>query len=92
MKNFVFFMGYIKISLESVKLNLEGSGLSADMPIGLTVVEKVFGLILIIVGAIIAYSSINPPAGDISHFAGIFTVAGVVVAIVGVFLLITKAE
>ena len=62
------------------------------MPIGLTVVEKVFGLILIIVGAIIAYSSINPPAGDISHFAGIFTVAGVVVVIVGVFLLITKAE
>jgi hypothetical protein len=62
------------------------------MPIGLTVVEKVFGLILIIVGAIIAYFSINPPAGDISHFAGIFTVAGIVVAIVGVFLLIAKAE
>jgi hypothetical protein len=85
-------MGYIKISLESVKLNLEGSALSADMPIGLTVVEKVFGLILIIIGAIIAYSSINPPAGDISHFAGIFTVTGVLVAIVGVFLLVTKAE
>ena len=62
------------------------------MPIGLTVVEKVFGLIFIIVGAIIAYFSINPPAGDISHLAGIFTVAGVVVAIVGVFLLITKSE
>ena len=62
------------------------------MPIGLTVVEKVFGLILIIVGAIIAYSSIDPPAGDISHFAGIFTTAGVVIAIVGVFLFITKAE
>ena len=62
------------------------------MPIGLTVVEKIFGLILIIVGAIIAYSSINPPAGDISHFAGIFTGVGVVIVVIGIFLLITKSE
>jgi hypothetical protein len=66
--------------------------LSADMPVGLTVVEKLFGLILVIVGTIVAYSSINPPAGDISHFAGIFAVAGVVIAVIGIFLLITKAE
>ena len=66
--------------------------MSADMPIGLTVVEKLFGLILIIVGAIVAYFSINPPAGDISQFAGIFTVAGVVIIIVGILLLLTKAE
>jgi hypothetical protein len=66
--------------------------LSADMPIGLTVVEKLFGLILIIVGAIIAYSSINPPAGDISHFAGMFIAAGVVIAVLGIFLLISKTE
>jgi hypothetical protein len=91
-KKFYAKLRYIKISLESVKLNLEGSGMSADMPIGLTVAEKLFGLILIIVGAIIAYSSINPPAGDISHFAGIFTTAGVVIAVIGIFLLITKAE
>ena len=62
------------------------------MPIGLTVVEKLFGVILIIVGAIVAYFSINPPAGDISHFAGIFTTAGVVIAIVGILLLLVKAE
>ena len=66
--------------------------MSADMPIGLTVVEKLFGLILIIVGAIIAYSSINPPAGDISHFAGMFIAAGVVIAVLGIFLLISKTE
>ena len=66
--------------------------MSGDMPIGLTVVEKVFGLIFIIMGTIIAYFSINPPAGDISHFAGIFTAAGLAVAVVGVFLLITKTE
>jgi hypothetical protein len=66
--------------------------MSMDMPIGLTVVEKLFGLILIIVGAIVTYFSINPPAGDISHFAGIFAVAGVVVLGIGIFLLLTKAE
>jgi len=83
---------YIKISLETVKLNLEGSGMSEHMPIGLIVAEKLFGLILIIIGAIVTYSSINPPAGDISHFSGIFVVAGVVIAIVGIFLFIAKAE
>ncbi len=66
--------------------------MSTDTPIGLTVVEKVFGLILIIVGAIVTYFSINPPVGDISHFAGIFAVAGVVVTVIGIFLLLTKAE
>jgi hypothetical protein len=66
--------------------------MSTDMPIGLTVVEKTFGLILIIVGAIVAYFSINPPAGDISHFAGIFTTTGVVIAIAGALLLLIKAE
>jgi hypothetical protein len=62
------------------------------MPIGLTVVEKLFGAILVIVGAIIAYFSISPPAGDISHFSGIFTAAGVVIAVIGIFLVITKSE
>jgi len=66
--------------------------MSTDMPIGLTVAEKLFGLILIIVGAIVTYFSINPPAGDISHLAGIFAVAGVVVTVIGIFLLLTKAE
>ena len=66
--------------------------MSEHMPIGLTVTEKLFGLILTIVGAIVVYSSINPPAGDIRHFSGIFVVAGVVIAMIGIFLLIAKAE
>ena len=66
--------------------------MSANLPIGLFVTEKLFGLILIIIGAIVANSSINPPAGDISHFAGIFTIIGVAVLIVGILLLITKTE
>ena len=66
--------------------------MSVDMPIGLAVAEKLFGVILIIVGAIIAYLSVNHPAGDISHFAGIFVAVGIVIAVIGVFLLMAKAE
>lgn len=83
---------YIKISLGTVKLSLEGSGMSEDVPIGLAVAEKLFGLILIIIGAIVAYYSINPPAGDISQFSGMFTAAGLVIAAVGIFLVIAKTE
>ena len=66
--------------------------MSENMPIGLIVAEKLFGLILIIVGSIVAYSSLNPPAGDIRHFSGIFVLTGVVIALVGLFLFLTKAE
>jgi len=73
--------------------------MSEDVPIGLAVAEKIFGLILIIIGAIVAYYSINPPAGDInppagdiSHFSGIFTAAGLVIVAIGIFLLIAKTE
>lgn len=66
--------------------------MSEDVPIGLAVAEKIFGLILIIIGAIVAYYSMNPPAGDISHFSGIFTAAGLVIVAIGIFLLIVKTE
>ena len=66
--------------------------MSEDVPIGLAVAEKIFGLILIIIGAIVAYYSINPPAGDISHFSVIFTAAGLVIVAIGIFLLIVKTE
>lgn len=66
--------------------------MSEDVPIGLAVAEKIFGLILIIIGAIVAYYSINPLAGDISHFSVIFTAAGLVIVAIGIFLLIAKTE
>lgn len=66
--------------------------MSENVPIGLTVAEKIFGLILTIIGTVFVYYSINVPAGDISHFSGIFTVAGLVVLAVGIFLIIVKSE
>jgi VIT1/CCC1 family predicted Fe2+/Mn2+ transporter len=63
-----------------------------DAPIGLAVAEKLVGLILIIIGAVVAFYSMNPPAGDISQFSGMFTAVGLVLAAVGIFLVIAKAE
>jgi len=83
---------YIKIILGTVKLSLEGFGMSKDVPVGLAVAEKLVGLILIIIGAIVAYYSINPPAGDISQFSGMFTAAGLVIVAIGIFLVIAKTE
>lgn len=66
--------------------------MSENLPMGLFVSEKIFGVILIIIGALVANSSINLSSGDISHFSGIFTFIGLIVLVVGVFLLITKTE
>jgi hypothetical protein len=66
--------------------------MSEDLPIGLTVAEKILGLILIIIGAIIAYYSVNVPTGDISRFSDIFTIISLVIVAIGIFLVIAKIE
>ena len=66
--------------------------MSTEMPLGLTLVEKIFGLILIIIGAIFTNASLNPPAGDINHFSTIFVLSGLIIAGIGMFLLISKTE
>ena len=66
--------------------------MSEDMPIGLTFGEKALGIVLIVLGAIIAYYSTCAPEGDISLLSGVFTLSGLVVAATGVFLLIARNE
>jgi hypothetical protein len=66
--------------------------MSEDAPIGLAVAEKIFGLVLVIIGAVVAFYSSNPPTGDISQFSGMFTAAGLVIVAVGIFLIIAKTE
>jgi len=89
---FILIDHYIKISHETVKITLEDSRMSENLPMGLFVAEKLFGIILIIIGAIVANSSLNPPAGDISNFSGLFTLIGVIVLVLGIFLIVTKTE
>jgi hypothetical protein len=66
--------------------------MSADMPLGLSVTEKLIGLALIILGAFFSYISLTPPAGDISLFSNIFLLVGIIIAIAGGFLLIPRGE
>jgi hypothetical protein len=66
--------------------------MSEDVPMKLTLAEKIVGLVLIIVGALTTYYSLNPPPGDISEFSGILIVIGLVVVVAGFFLLIVKGE
>jgi len=66
--------------------------MTEDRPMILMIVEKLLGLILIIIGALVAFDSTNPPPGDISQFSGIFTLVGIVILAAGVILLIAKTK
>ena len=66
--------------------------MSMNTPIGLKVFEKLLGLILIIIGAIVALNATTLLPSGISQFSGIFTFIGVVVLAVGALMLVTKAE
>lgn len=66
--------------------------MSEETPVGLAVAEKLLGIILIVLGAIIAYYSTELTEGDVSQLAGLFTAAGLIVAATGVFMLIAKHE
>ena len=67
--------------------------MSEEMPGGLFIFEKVVGLILIVIGAVVAYiTATTPPAGDIKQFAGYFIFGGIILVGVGIFLVIAKTE
>jgi len=65
--------------------------MSQKRPLGLTVAEKFFGLIIILIGVFtvnITYSNIR----SIKSFIGIFIIIGIVLMALGFFLVLTKAE
>ena len=67
--------------------------MSEEKPIGLTVAEKFFGLIVILIGAVTAYTTHNdPPGGIVAPFSEIFIAAGFVLIAVGIFLVLAKTE
>ncbi len=67
--------------------------MSEETPAGLFVIEKVVGLIFIIIGAVVTYVTVtNPPAGDISDFVSFFILAGVILIGIGIFLVLAKTE
>ena len=55
----------------------------------LSLAEKFFGLILIIIGALFIYFTLTSTAA-LDAFAGLFGFLGVVVLIIGLFLLLVR--
>ncbi len=67
--------------------------MSEEMPTGLLLVEKILGIVLIIIGALITYlTATSPPTGDAGIFSSIFIVIGIVILGIGILLLIAKNE
>ena len=67
--------------------------MSEEMPAGLLAIEKLFGLILIIIGAIVTYFTFtSPPTGDAGTFSNIFIIAGIILLGIGVLLVLAKTE
>lgn len=67
--------------------------MSEEMPGGVFAVEKLFGLILIVIGAVVAYfTATSPPSGDAGIFSSLFIITGIIVLGVGVLLVLAKTE
>jgi hypothetical protein len=66
--------------------------MNENRPIGLTIIEKLLGLTLIIVGALFAFQSTSLLPAGIKQFSGIFTVLGVVIIGAGIFLIILRTK
>jgi heme/copper-type cytochrome/quinol oxidase subunit 4 len=69
--------------------------MSKQTPIGLTVAEKFFGLLAIIVGALLVYFTYTSPPttdGQVANYSFIFIIAGFVLVAFGIFLLLARSE
>ena len=67
--------------------------MSEEVGSGLTIAEKLSGLIALLIGAIIIYFTyVSPPSGYVKPFSGIFLVAGFVLIAVGIVLVLARAE
>lgn len=61
------------------------------MPTGLTIAEKFFGLMIILIGALTIYFTYTS-LGDLGEFSRLFFVPGFALIVIGVLLLLAKAE
>ncbi len=67
--------------------------MSEEKPIGLTIAEKFFGLIVILIGALTLSITYNDPPGSIvAPFSGIFIAASFALIAIGIFLMLAKTE
>ena len=62
-----------------------------EAPIGLTILEKLFGLLLLAIGGITFYATYTN-IGSASVLPGLFLGIGFILMIVGILLFIAKSE
>jgi predicted phage tail protein len=75
--------------------DLQVIAMSKQLPIGLTVAEKVFGLMTVIIGALLIYFTYaDPPVsgGQVVDYSFVFIIAGLALVVLGIFLLLARAE
>lgn len=65
--------------------------MSKEGPIGLTIMEKLLGILIILVGFIMFYVTYTN-IGSIGSAPTFFLVLGIALIVLGVFVLIAKAE
>jgi len=68
---------------------------SEEAPLGLTVAEKLCGLLSIFLGGVIVYFTfVDPPktGGSVESYSFAFLVGGFILIVLGIFLLLAKAE
>lgn len=56
---------------------------------GYTIAEKFFGLLIILIGALVVYATVTSPAIVYSIF---FTVGGLALIVLGVFMFLAKTQ
>ena len=67
--------------------------MSEETPTALFAIEKLFGVILIIIGAVVAYFTFtSPPPGDVGYFSSLFIISGIILLGIGIFLVLAKTE
>ena len=67
--------------------------MSEEKPIGLTIAEKFFGLLVILIGALtINFTYNDPPEGIVAPFSNIFIAGGFVLIAIGILLVLAKTE
>jgi len=67
--------------------------MSEEKPIGLTIAEKFFGLLVLLIGVITVYVTYTNPPGDVvAPFSSIFIAAGLALIAIGIFLVLAKTE
>jgi len=75
--------------------NFKVTEMSKEPPMGLTIAEKFFGLLSIIIGALLVYFTYTSPpevGGQVANFSFVFIIAGIALVAFGIFLLLAKAE